>query len=272
MGGRGATSATGVVVQRSAGNTPPSHLTNAIYQYTHGAYEGMTDAASIDMGAFGPFDSRITREFFERKGANAFYTPEELRQARAIVSEIEAQKLTSVPVIRTEWRSDAPSVGNEITWGLKSASLDKNFAHKVASGQIEGMNGFLLKGQLPSEQGHLVAYHIEGQHRHLDISTISDYAEQREVLLHGRYKVTKTSEEFFDTGILTNRAITMTPREYAASEGLSIEHFTSKKGIEMARFGTHTYPLDKMDIPSMAFKSGTKTDRVKIVHVYLSSV
>ena len=113
----------------------------------------------------------------------------------------------------------------------------------------------------------VIAYHIDGATRYLDISAHSDW-DQAEALVAGSYEVIDIRREVYTTDIPTYDFVKITPRQYALLHNEQLEPFVSKRGEDMVRFGTHTYPASKMDDATVSTDEmimGT----VPIIHIYL---
>lgn len=86
------------------------------------------------------------------------------------------------------WNSYNPSsnlsVGDCVTWNMKSASYDPDFIQKINDGKDE----YITLQDGDGDALAMIAFEIEGNYKALDISDISKY-DQHEVLVNGTFVV-----------------------------------------------------------------------------------
>lgn len=269
-------------------------LEQALRDYTHGSYGTLVGYSDYAHGGRTMWENKQFREgdeaFAERWAKDV--TDEERKMSEAIYSRIVSSDEKARTIVRTErdnsgiyptregqmygaGRSErfgkTPDVGMELSFGIKSASKDAQFAEKIARDEISGMGN--PYGTVAETGSEVLAYRVKNATRYLDIERYSDYGDQKEVLIAGRYRVVDVRVEEITVGGGNKETVAVTPREYAEHEGLEIEYFTSKKGVEMARFGTRTYPVDKLDAMSnLTIEREAGDQKVKIKYVDLEEI
>lgn len=259
----------------------PDSLSDILESYVRfGGFQTINAAANDILGAqFSPWSNGVDDRFFLERGE----ITEKIRaNANKLMDTIRAQPKSDRELVRVNFAGtrEIPKVGEQITWGVRSTSKANanEFAHAIANDAIDGLKPVADTAPPPWERGDLVTFHIQGKTAQLDISETAAtevFREQQEVLVSGRFEVSKVEKEIFETKYeIVEGYKGTTPREYAAKEGLELEYFTSKKGVDMVRFGSRTYPVDKLDVPTTALGSTEIITRptVTIQHVYLKPI
>ena len=238
-------------------------LQKVVYDYTSGAYERINDASQKIVNGLGLYD-------IKGGGDASYVSDDDLNNAKLIMAamnngEKKAKKFTRTNLF-TQTSARIPNPGDEMNWGIKSASTIDNWAEMIAKEEVEGMGG----GEHILENNIVVAYHLETD-KYLDISKHSAYKDQEESLVGGKFVVDKVTSREIDTGIKKSVVAfeTVSPRELAKIEGVEIEYFTSKKGNEMIRVGKNAYPAKRIDEKFISIKADPETLKRTIYDVYL---
>lgn len=239
-------------------------------RYIHGDYAAITAATQEAVGGLGRYD---IREGMKHLLGNGDITADEKADGRALLKLVQSQPLRPADSLtRTEvlYRNDGdkpPAVGEQLNWGIKSASQNPRFAEMIARDEIPGMRG----KEPVHKRGSVLAYHVVGDARYYDISEYSDFAGQDEVLLTGKFEVVRVSEREIETEDVV-RERHQTPREYAEANGLEIERFTSKKGNAMVRIGDKTFQERQLDSEASGLPSEKEYAKVKVHDVFIKRV
>ena len=109
----------------------------------------------------------------------------------------------------------------------------------------------------------------------LDVAKYSDFADQKEALIAGKYEVVKVSRENVEVPYGSYiKDVRISPREYARREGMEVEEFTSKRGNRTLRIGSRTYPASDLDrdIIKVGEELIQRTKSIEIVYVDLKEV
>lgn len=166
----------------------------------------------------------------------------------------------------------APEVGTILRWGVKSTSAHPGWEYRVACDEAPGMNcvGNWNGRTLVRDGAEVIAYHIKGATRYIDMSEHSEW-DQAEAIVAGDYMVKAVRRETYTTDVGTYDFVKVSPRQYALLHGQELEPFVSKRGEDMVRFGTHVYPASDMDKPTMQ-TSEEIMGTVPIIHIYLEEL
>lgn len=245
----------------------PDNIQHIVENYIGGsADEGTYRSYQVAAQERYGFDNPWTHTY-DHELVRSSMTDVERRLGNELADYVEGMPVTDVNLIRTNWDAGRaiPKEGDVLEWGLTSTSKDSAFVGNVASESVEGLSAVgdtTLSGEraLPmyARDESLVAFEFSEAHA-LDVSGIGarfGYERQAEVLVSGRYRVTGVTDEVLDTGIRKEQPTHLTPRQYAERNGLEIEHFTSKKGKDMIRFGSDNStarPASSIDQPQSAF-------------------
>ena len=210
-------------------------LSEAIHEFTDGGYLAIRTAAehlqgkSVDMG---------------------FVDENDISHAKALMGAVEKGG-KPIDITRTIVSDRVPSIGDSVSFTLSSGSTRKDWAAAIAKEQVVGM-GANWNSDNPwrTIQTPVVAYHIGGQTKYVDVSKSSAYKDQKEAIFSGNYKVAGVTKETVDTGISSGRTteVRLSPQEYAKKHNMPISTFTSKKGKTMyqigeaGKSGSKTYP------------------------------
>lgn len=248
-------------------------MKRVLYDYIHGGYGGMTSWTQFKHGGDGPWESRYS-DYSDRHLKNVRDSIPDDRKAdgERLYSMVMQQDEPPRTLVRTEddygggtanaprsTRLDEkpPEVGEVLSFGVKSASKDVDFAEKIAADAIPGM-GSMSFSHLDAG-GRVVAYRVHEATRYLDISEYSDFVAQDEALIAGDYRVTGTHVEQVVVGTRAKEKTVelppITPREKLAQAGGELEYFTSKKsGKEMVRSSANpsmSFAVADLDVPKL---------------------
>ena len=261
-------------------------MADTLDRYIHGQYGSVADIMQEKYGGSSIWEKRDT---FSSYSAIEVATAEELKEADLMYNLVADQANTPRTLIRTEVNSGgvvysqrgigteksyrygmAPEVGQELSFGVKSSSMDSSFAEKIAKNEIAGMGS--LSYTVADDAGEVLAYRIKDATRYLDISSLSEFETQQEALIAGRYRVVGVEKTSVATATEDYFAeVKLTMREYAEQKGYELEFFTSKKGAEMVRAGNKTYPISALDTPTIRTGEFARK-RVNITYVDLVEI
>lgn len=251
-----------------------------IETYTNGDYIDICQLTQDAHGGSGPWENRqfhlndvdesvaAAAEDLYQMISNATGAPEDL--TRTEVDWSGATMHEGAPG-RSERFGMRPEVGQRLSWGVKSTSAAHDWAQQVARMEAPGMSMCAKRNGYSHirDGAEVVAYHVQGATRYLDISGCSPY-DQDERLVCGDYIVTDVVEEDIPTSAeKPNQYAMITAAEQAAREGVEPEWFTSKKGNAMVRYGNHVYPAEFWDQPKIALMDEPICFTAHIVHIYL---
>jgi SPP1 gp7 family putative phage head morphogenesis protein len=173
---------------------------------------------------------------------------------------IESQPVSNKPICRLErQRMNTPQKGDTLNFGIRSASKDMDFAEKVLNSQMGGIgyNGI-------NNDGKYIEYIFDNS-KSLDISSISYFPNQQEVLVCGKYKVIKTET----IKPIEPQTKWITQKEYLASKGIEYAidvNINGKKIAVWEEFGERqSLVLDVFEkMPIAEIQAGGQLGRTKV--------
>lgn len=197
-----------------------AHMIKVLGEYTDGKYRNYCGYSQyLADGSFGGHSD----EFVKTLLANV--SEAEKADTERLLGIIRNQDVSDVPIVRLEkngWET-VYQKGDEIDWGIRSATQDTNFAQKVWDG--------LDKGITIEEEHSYVEFVVQGDKKFFDIAKYSNY-DQSEVLLEGKFRVVGV-DTISAKDIIAKQTQTFSEIEQANPS--RFEAFTSKKGKAMVR-------------------------------------
>lgn len=118
------------------------------------------------------------------------------KQAKEIMEVINKQPVTQDILVRVDSGIDNCSVGDTLLWGIRSTSRDENFAEKVKAREIEGMKHKVYS--FDDTYLGMTVYKIVGDKKHLPIDDYSEFKDQKESLVSGKFKVVAVHEDAYN--------------------------------------------------------------------------
>lgn len=224
-------------------------LRDYIYDYTNGDYKIACGYTQYLEDGLSEEESLKNTSYYLNGGIDKISDNElenKIRLAKQLSDEIDKQKETSKLLVRFEKTqmdqdyndvSKKYKVGEEVNWGIRSTSSNENYFEKVVSGK-DKIKGDSLNSAYPFTY---TEYHIVGNKKGLDISKYSQYKEQNEVLVKGKFIVKKV-ENFTPKIVYDEKPLTF--KEYIKKNDYNWELRTSRNGNEMLTI----YDKDKKKI------------------------
>lgn len=161
---------------------------NLLKRYTGGYYDIPNEMAKyiVDGKTLDDFVKSRVSPTFSYEQAMARYEPmfEGVQNIlRVIDSSPKFETLTRVSL----YEKSPPSVGDSITWGMRSTSQASSFEDKALLGKLKGME---FMGE---DRRDAIIYKIQDSPG-LDIEKYSSYKSQKEVLISGTFEVSKVED------------------------------------------------------------------------------
>lgn len=197
-----------------------AHMIKVLGEYTDGKYRKYCGYSQyLADGSFGGHSDEFVKTLL------ADVSEAEKADTERLLGIIRNQDVSDVPIVRLEkngWET-VYQKGDEIDWGIRSATQDTNFAQKVWDG--------LDKGITIEEEHSYVEFVVQGDKKFFDIAKYSNY-DQSEVLLEGKFRVVGV-DTISAKDIIAKQTQTFSEIEQANPS--RFEAFTSKKGKAMVR-------------------------------------
>jgi SPP1 gp7 family putative phage head morphogenesis protein len=201
-------------------------LQDTIIQYTDGEYGDICEYSQYlqtgDKQKVSLFTD--TKTWIENKLPTI--SEEAKNNAKEILDVIKNQPSSTSPLCRIERGVSDLVEGDTCTLGIRSASQDMELADKIFASKMNGL-------EFEHFNGNFTEYVFQNS-KGLNISSISKYQDQQEILVAGKYRVIKT--ELIENIKGGFQDVRMPIKEYFKSNGIDVEQFTSKKGTEMVRY------------------------------------
>ena len=172
-------------------------LRDFIYDYTNGEYRIACEYSQYLENGLNEKESFEKANYYLNRGIDQLSEKEfsqKLEMTKKLMNEINNQKETDKLLVRFEKtqtdeyykdKSHQYKIGEEVNWGIRSTSSNENYFEKVMSG-----NDKLEASGLNSAYPYTYTeYRIIGQKKGLDISKYSEYKDQDEVLVKGKFVV-----------------------------------------------------------------------------------
>lgn len=208
-------------------------LRDFVYDYTNGDYSiacGYTQKLANGMGEKAAFEEtnyylnsgvdKISNEQFTKK----------IELSQKLSEEIEKNKIDNTLIRFEKTQMDEHyndlqhkyEVGEEINWGIRSTSANEDYFDKVMNGQ-DKIKGSSINSAYPYTY---TEFRIVGEKKGLNISKYSQYKDQNEVLVKGKFIVKKV-ENFKPSIVYDTKNISF--KEYLKNNNYDYEIRTSKK-------------------------------------------
>ena len=172
-------------------------LRDFIYDYTNEEYRIACEYSQYLENGLNEKESFEKANYYLNRGIDQLSEKEfsqKLEMTKKLMNEINNQKETDKLLVRFEKtqtdeyykdKSHQYKIGEEVNWGIRSTSSNENYFEKVMSG-----NDKLEASGLNSAYPYTYTeYRIIGQKKGLDISKYSEYKDQDEVLVKGKFVV-----------------------------------------------------------------------------------
>ena len=172
-------------------------LRDYIYDYTNGDYAIACNYTRYLANGLSENEAFEKTNDYQNSGIYKISNKEfenKIRLTRELSKEIDNQNENSKLLIRfektqvDEYYNDVSKqykVGEELNWGIRSTSSDENYFNKVMSGKDK-----IKANSLTSAYPYTYTeYRIVGDKKGLDISKYSQYKDQKEVLVKGKFRV-----------------------------------------------------------------------------------
>lgn len=244
-------------------------MQKTLYDYTNGEYQEICDYSQYitDESQFKP------AYLWDEDGKGQLHTITDKTKAdvKAIHDLIDNQPLERDKLIRFEkLRSGDYSdyqVGDTLNFGIRSATRDKEFIEKLEQDRVVG---FYWNSSENVE-------FIFNSSKSLDVSSISEYPDQLEELIHGSYKIVDT--KFVEGKIAGWEYIDMPMTQYVEENNLKTEIRVSKKGntnivIHMPTGKERLYPIEKWEAGTVRYTEEfyNSEEKMERLEVYLEYV
>lgn len=206
-------------------------MQDTIKSYTRSNYDEIneyTQYISTDSGS--PSISSTSRKAWE-EDILPNISEETKKQAEELLDVIKNQPTSTQPVVRLERGKHTLKVGDTVTFGVKSASADVDFVNKVLEGEVEGF-GDDIQSLARRYKGS--TEYVFSNHKGLNIESLSEFPDQKEILIAGEYEVEKVEEIPNIEGGWKRTTISI--KDKFEKDGIKVEKFTSKNGNEMVRY------------------------------------
>lgn len=151
-----------------------------IKRYTSGGYKSINQQA--DEFLLGTPKDKA----FSKSGEMLYDAVNSSNEKFDVLYRIEANngfKIIDGKIVETPFKK-----GDEIVWGLRSTSKDKKFIEKAASGKDKNLQ-FVGKDDINTK----IIFRMQ-EETGLDVSKISQYKSQQEVIVSGRFEVVSTGK------------------------------------------------------------------------------
>ena len=185
-------------------------LKKTIYDYTDGKFQNICGYSQYitDKSHIAPnFDvAKVTEN--EKKAVSAIHTA------------IKSHPIENNKLVRVERTSQDFSAGQKLSFGIRSATRDKNFINEMAQNSIDGFT--------PWQNDVTYTEYVFDTSRSLDISKISAYKAQQEELVQGTYKVVSVEQKAGSNGGVEWKTYGI--KDYAEQNNLKPTIKTSKSG------------------------------------------
>ena len=220
-------------------------LKNIYEDYTRGRYGSIIDASEVLIKGEG--EEKYIKKYEGTKYADIDGS---LERAKLIMEEIDNTKSNDTVLYRVEcspYKGIVYQVGDEITWGIRSFSRDKDFPIRALRGEDSGMESLAKLYRNEVYEGYKygfpdklrpVVYKLVGEKRYVDIAPYSKYKNQEESLVYGKFKVVSiedTPKEDKIEKIDFIEEVKRNPDKYKL--------FKAKSGRDMVEVGGKVYPL-----------------------------
>lgn len=206
-------------------------LRDFIYDYTNGEYRIACSYTQRLAHGMTEKDAFKETNYYENSGINKLSENDfknKIELSNKLLNEIDSQKPTQKILTRIEKhntdfgnKQTTFSVGQELDWGIRSTSSNEDFFNKVVSGQDK-----LSESSIMGNSYAYTEYKIVGEKKGLNIAKYSEYPDQDEVLIHGKFIVEKV-ENFKPNIVYDDKRITF--KEYLKNNNFSYEKRISKK-------------------------------------------
>lgn len=217
-------------------------LRDYIYDYTNGDYKiacsytqylanGLSEEKAFEKVEYyqnGGFD-KLSRDEFKKK----------VELAQKLSNEIDNQEISNNLLIRFEKTQTDGNYndlqkkykrGEEVNWGIRSTSANENYFNKVMSGKDK-----IQAGSLNSAYPYTYTeYRIIGDKKGLNIAKYSQYKDQDEVLVKGKF-IVKDVEEVRPIYVYDKKITKATFEEKMKERGFSYKKDVSKAGRDIIR-------------------------------------
>lgn len=214
-------------------------LRDYIYDYTNGDYQIACSYTQYLANGLDDYEAYKKVNLYQNSGSQKLSDEkfeEKIKLAKELSKEIDNQKETNKLLVRFERTqvdenykdvSKQYKVGEEVKWGIRSTSSNENYFDKVISGK-DKIEANSLNSSYPFTY---TEYRIVGNKKGLDISEYSQYKDQDEVLVKGKFRV-KEVEHFEPKIVYDEKPIKF--NDYIKQNDYNYELRTAKKtGREM---------------------------------------
>ena len=225
-------------------------LKEILYNYSNGYYGGIVDVSDAMLKG-----EEAISAYREKMKPDSLSKPRDwdvdgnMDKASTIMRAIDRNPFDETPLYRVEsapYGGKLPKVGEEITWGIRSFSSDKDFPYRAIRGEDKGMQklaelyGYDFSNSFDESQRPIV-YEVVGKKKHLNIQEFSKYEEQAESLMYGTFVVEEIKDAPLESGIET----------FSFDEEVKRNHgkyklFKAKSGRDMVEVDGKTYTLASM--------------------------
>lgn len=233
-------------------------LRDYIYDYTNGDYGIACLYTQYLADGLSEKDSYSKTNYYRNSGiyemsANEFRKKIDLTKKLSV--EIDAQKEMDKVLIRFEkTQTDSHyndvsrqyKIGEEINWGIRSTSFNEDYFNKVMSG-----NDKIKSSSLMSVYPYTYTeYRIIGNKKGLDISKYSQYKDQDEVLVKGKF-IVKNVEKVRPNYVYDTEVKTINFKEWLKqNEYTFIERISKKSGKKIIEIIDKNGKVQKSDLKS----------------------
>lgn len=213
-------------------------LRDYIYDYTNGDYKIACSYTQNLENGLNKKEAFEETKYYQNSGIDKISDKDfenKIRLTNELVKEIDNQKENNKLLVRFEKTqvdenykdvSKQYKIGEEVKWGIRSTSSNENYFDKVISGK-DKIEANSLTSAYPYTY---TEYRIVGNKKGLDISKYSQYKDQDEVLVKGKFRV-KEVEHFEPKIIYDEKPIKF--NDYLKQNDYKYELRTSKSGKEM---------------------------------------
>lgn len=213
-------------------------LRDYIYDYTNGDYKIACSYTQNLENGLSEKEAFEKTNYYQNSGIDKISDEDfknKIRLTNELVKEIDNQKENNKLLVRFEKTqvdenykdvSRQYKVGEEIKWGIRSTSSNEKYFNKVISGK-DKIKADSLTSAYPYTY---TEYRIVGNKKSLDISKYSQYKDQDETLIKGKFRVKKV-ENFEPKIVYDEKPIKF--NDYLKQNNYKYELRTSKSGKEM---------------------------------------
>lgn len=213
-------------------------LRDYIYDYTNGDYKIACDYTQNLENGLNEKEAFEKTNYYQNSGINKISDEDfknKIRLTNELVKEIDNQKENNKLLVRFEKTqvdenykdvSRQYKVGEEIKWGIRSTSSNEKYFTKVISGK-DKIKAESLMSAYPYTY---TEFQIVGDKKGLDISKYSQYKDQSEILVKGKFRV-KEVKHFEPKIVYDEKPIKF--NDYLKQNNYKYELRTAKSGKEM---------------------------------------